>query len=175
MHARRILDAAARRPKRFQVPSRLGDRGRGWVSVRVQGAQRGEFEKSGVATPNLSERGGWGVFGGEPDVTSPAGAKRGRSRDGGGEHGYMEDRDERAGVGAGRRSGEGHRGKLSGVGIKVPQATDQIITADGGRCDRGCLNCGCQKTPQWRMGPDGPKALCNACGVRFRKCLPMSD
>jgi hypothetical protein len=32
---------------------------------------------------------------------------------------------------------------------------------------RSCLNCGQQKTPQWRMGPEGPKTLCNACGVRF--------
>ena len=88
----------------------------------------------------------------------------------------MEDSDERARVGAGTaKRGRKHRGKLSGVGIKVPQATDQIITADGRSMRRGCLNCGCQKTPQWRMGPDGPKTLCNACGVRFRKGLPMSD
>lgn len=38
---------------------------------------------------------------------------------------------------------------------------------------RGCLNCGRQKTPQWRVGPEGPKTLCNACGVRFRKGLPL--
>tara|TARA_B100000405_G_scaffold45009_1_gene29709 strand:+ start:1401 stop:2276 length:876 start_codon:yes stop_codon:yes gene_type:complete len=38
---------------------------------------------------------------------------------------------------------------------------------------RGCLNCGRQKTPQWRVGPEGPKTLCNACGVRFRKELPV--
>jgi hypothetical protein len=23
------------------------------------------------------------------------------------------------------------------------------------------------------MGPEGPKTLCNACGVRFRKGLPL--
>jgi hypothetical protein len=38
---------------------------------------------------------------------------------------------------------------------------------------RRCLNCGRQKTPQWRVGPEGPKTLCNACGVRFRKQLPL--
>lgn len=32
-----------------------------------------------------------------------------------------------------------------------------------------CMNCGSQKTPQWREGPDGPRKLCNACGVRFKK------
>ncbi len=30
---------------------------------------------------------------------------------------------------------------------------------------RACVRCGVQKTPQWRAGPDGPKTLCNACGV----------
>lgn len=29
-----------------------------------------------------------------------------------------------------------------------------------------CLNCGATNTPQWRHGPDGPRTLCNACGVR---------
>nr|CAD1845011.1 unnamed protein product [Ananas comosus var. bracteatus] len=24
-------------------------------------------------------------------------------------------------------------------------------------------------TPLWRTGPDGPKSLCNACGIRYRK------
>ena len=32
----------------------------------------------------------------------------------------------------------------------------------GRRC--GC--CGAQSTPLWRNGPEGPKTLCNACGVR---------
>jgi hypothetical protein len=25
------------------------------------------------------------------------------------------------------------------------------------------------------MGPTGPKTLCNACGVRFRKGMPMHE
>ncbi|KAF8014315.1 hypothetical protein BT93_H0224 [Corymbia citriodora subsp. variegata] len=33
---------------------------------------------------------------------------------------------------------------------------------------RKCLHCGSEKTPQWRAGPQGPKTLCNACGVRFK-------
>lgn len=32
-----------------------------------------------------------------------------------------------------------------------------------------CVNCGRHSTPQWRAGPAGPKTLCNACGVKFRK------
>ncbi|RMZ56412.1 hypothetical protein APUTEX25_004635, partial [Auxenochlorella protothecoides] len=37
-----------------------------------------------------------------------------------------------------------------------------------------CLNCGCHSTPQWRCGPLGPRTLCNACGVRFKKGLPLN-
>ncbi|KMZ64661.1 GATA transcription factor [Zostera marina] len=32
-----------------------------------------------------------------------------------------------------------------------------------------CTMCGTTKTPLWRSGPDGPKSLCNACGIRYRK------
>ena len=38
-----------------------------------------------------------------------------------------------------------------------------------------CANCRTQKTPLWRNGPLGPKTLCNACGVRFRKGMPMHE
>ena len=31
---------------------------------------------------------------------------------------------------------------------------------------RRCGGCGALSTPLWRHGPDGPKTLCNACGVR---------
>ncbi|XP_010269118.1 PREDICTED: GATA transcription factor 7-like [Nelumbo nucifera] len=33
---------------------------------------------------------------------------------------------------------------------------------------RNCTHCRTEKTPQWRMGPKGPKTLCNACGVRYK-------
>ncbi|CAL5200261.1 unnamed protein product [Lathyrus oleraceus] len=33
---------------------------------------------------------------------------------------------------------------------------------------RKCTHCEITKTPQWREGPNGPKTLCNACGVRYR-------
>ncbi|XP_022135613.1 GATA transcription factor 17-like isoform X2 [Momordica charantia] len=32
-----------------------------------------------------------------------------------------------------------------------------------------CVDCKTTKTPLWRGGPAGPKSLCNACGIRFRK------
>ncbi|KAK4480163.1 hypothetical protein RD792_013225 [Penstemon davidsonii] len=31
-----------------------------------------------------------------------------------------------------------------------------------------CTHCGETRTSQWRMGPSGPKTLCNACGLRFK-------
>lgn len=34
---------------------------------------------------------------------------------------------------------------------------------------RVCAHCGTSKTPLWRNGPGGPKSLCNACGIRFKK------
>ncbi|ERN08741.1 hypothetical protein AMTR_s00017p00242860 [Amborella trichopoda] len=33
---------------------------------------------------------------------------------------------------------------------------------------RRCSHCLVEKTPQWRMGPMGPRTLCNACGVRYK-------
>ncbi|XP_077212080.1 putative GATA transcription factor 22 [Tasmannia lanceolata] len=34
---------------------------------------------------------------------------------------------------------------------------------------RVCSDCNTTKTPLWRSGPEGPKSLCNACGIRQRK------
>ncbi|XP_072968324.1 GATA transcription factor 15-like [Typha angustifolia] len=34
---------------------------------------------------------------------------------------------------------------------------------------RSCADCQTKKTPLWRAGPSGPKSLCNACGIRYRK------
>lgn len=32
-----------------------------------------------------------------------------------------------------------------------------------------CVHCAATQTPLWRAGPAGPKTLCNACGVRWKK------
>ncbi|KAH9296150.1 hypothetical protein KI387_039738, partial [Taxus chinensis] len=32
-----------------------------------------------------------------------------------------------------------------------------------------CADCKTVKTPLWRNGPRGPKSLCNACGIRYKK------
>ncbi|KAF5743196.1 putative GATA type zinc finger transcription factor family protein [Tripterygium wilfordii] len=34
---------------------------------------------------------------------------------------------------------------------------------------RVCADCNTTTTPLWRTGPQGPKSLCNACGIRQRK------
>uniref|UniRef100_A0A0E0CUP3 GATA-type domain-containing protein n=1 Tax=Oryza meridionalis TaxID=40149 RepID=A0A0E0CUP3_9ORYZ len=34
--------------------------------------------------------------------------------------------------------------------------------------EKRCGHCQTTETPQWRVGPDGPSTLCNACGIRYR-------
>ncbi|KAA8492471.1 GATA transcription factor 12 [Porphyridium purpureum] len=38
-----------------------------------------------------------------------------------------------------------------------------------------CTHCAATQTPLWRSGPNGPKSLCNACGMRWKKgkLLPL--
>ncbi|KAG9459514.1 hypothetical protein H6P81_004022 [Aristolochia fimbriata] len=38
-----------------------------------------------------------------------------------------------------------------------------------GGIQKTCADCNTTKTPLWRGGPAGPKSLCNACGIRYRK------
>ncbi|GAB2277397.1 hypothetical protein Dimus_012102 [Dionaea muscipula] len=34
---------------------------------------------------------------------------------------------------------------------------------------KSCTDCKTTTTPLWRVGPAGPRTLCNACGIRYRK------
>ncbi|CAL5425922.1 unnamed protein product [Camellia sinensis] len=34
---------------------------------------------------------------------------------------------------------------------------------------KSCSDCRTTKTPLWRVGPAGPKSLCNACGIKYNK------
>ncbi|KAK8717563.1 hypothetical protein V6N13_044825 [Hibiscus sabdariffa] len=43
------------------------------------------------------------------------------------------------------------------------------ISGNDGLLARRCANCDTTSTPLWRNGPRGPKSLCNACGIRFKK------
>lgn len=40
---------------------------------------------------------------------------------------------------------------------------------------RACTLCGTAKTPLWRSGPEGPKSLCNACGIRAKKNRQLQE
>ncbi|EPS73261.1 hypothetical protein M569_01500 [Genlisea aurea] len=53
----------------------------------------------------------------------------------------------------------------------LPQSTAKGHRAGAGDCFfvRRCANCGTTSTPLWRNGPRGPKSLCNACGIRYKK------
>ncbi|KAL8211144.1 hypothetical protein R6Q57_005581 [Mikania cordata] len=47
-------------------------------------------------------------------------------------------------------------------------STNGSTTTDG-FFSRRCSNCDTTSTPLWRNGPRGPKSLCNACGIRYKK------
>jgi len=38
-----------------------------------------------------------------------------------------------------------------------------------------CVTCGRTDSPEWRKGPQGPKTLCNACGLRWAKLQRKTD
>ncbi|XP_076906326.1 GATA transcription factor 19-like [Bidens hawaiensis] len=44
-----------------------------------------------------------------------------------------------------------------------------LTVANPAAVARRCANCHTTSTPLWRNGPRGPKSLCNACGIRFKK------
>ncbi|GAA5837717.1 hypothetical protein JCM3766R1_000563 [Sporobolomyces carnicolor] len=44
-----------------------------------------------------------------------------------------------------------------------------------GDSDLVCRDCGRTDSPEWRKGPEGPKTLCNACGLRFAKLKSRLD
>jgi len=54
-----------------------------------------------------------------------------------------------------------------------PDSSSPSAGADGAATASGetkaCAACHTTKTPLWRGGPEGPKSLCNACGIRYRK------
>ncbi|KAH9623006.1 hypothetical protein KSS87_009629 [Heliosperma pusillum] len=52
--------------------------------------------------------------------------------------------------------------------MKKPRNETTLVNGGIVSVQRRCSHCQVTKTPQWRAGPDGPKTLCNACGVRFK-------
>ncbi|XP_004512046.1 GATA transcription factor 18 [Cicer arietinum] len=54
---------------------------------------------------------------------------------------------------------------------KITRGTTNIVNNNNNDSllARRCANCDTTSTPLWRNGPRGPKSLCNACGIRFKK------
>ncbi|KAJ5902664.1 hypothetical protein N7495_003192 [Penicillium taxi] len=67
------------------------------------------------------------------------------------------------------------RGRLVNCDIDITTAADQARTAQEGdrrkrlRGQYVCTDCTKTDSPEWRKGPEGPKTLCNACGLRHAK------
>lgn len=58
---------------------------------------------------------------------------------------------------------------IPSVEVKADSSRVEQCMQDGDNSARVCAHCGTSKTPLWRNGPGGPKSLCNACGIRFKK------
>lgn len=67
------------------------------------------------------------------------------------------------------------RGQHSSPGTQsVEDACDDMSRRKKMRKSHGteqyvCMTCGRTDSPEWRKGPQGPKTLCNACGLRWAK------
>jgi len=64
-------------------------------------------------------------------------------------------------------------GQVVGRSALKPRKSMKDKKKSNRKCRNFCRNCGALSTPQWRCGPEGPRTLCNACGVRWRKGLPL--
>lgn len=53
--------------------------------------------------------------------------------------------------------------------IRSDKSGETDLEFPDGAVARTCAECKTDRTPLWRNGPDGPKSLCNACGIRFKK------
>ncbi|KAK7397134.1 hypothetical protein VNO78_18301 [Psophocarpus tetragonolobus] len=69
-------------------------------------------------------------------------------------------------VSTGRRHVTGTRGS-----VEFRKQRMNLVMMDPCDCEnkKCCADCKTTKTPLWRGGPAGPKTLCNACGIRYRK------
>ncbi|EIE24599.1 hypothetical protein COCSUDRAFT_46871 [Coccomyxa subellipsoidea C-169] len=64
--------------------------------------------------------------------------------------------------------------KQAAARSSLPYARPNFIGLGAG--GKTCSQCGTNRTPQWREGPEGPKTLCNACGVkRVRQMRMLTD
>ncbi|CAL9130909.1 unnamed protein product [Musa textilis] len=67
-----------------------------------------------------------------------------------------------------------------GVRVMSSGSSDPTSSSSSSSSDsqiKRCADCRTTTTPLWRAGPSGPKSLCNACGIRYRKsrrAVPVS-
>lgn len=64
-------------------------------------------------------------------------------------------------------------------GAPRPRTMGRKGSVDGGAALPGvaaptCKECGTRTTPLWRAGPDGTKSLCNRCGIRWMRGVPLT-
>ncbi|KAH7578285.1 hypothetical protein JRO89_XS01G0363800 [Xanthoceras sorbifolium] len=50
-----------------------------------------------------------------------------------------------------------------------PESMNNSPTYVFNETKKSCVDCHTTRTPLWRGGPAGPRSLCNACGIRYRK------
>ncbi|KAE8685394.1 GATA transcription factor 19 [Hibiscus syriacus] len=62
-----------------------------------------------------------------------------------------------------------HCSQQSAKGSRGSNGNSSSISGNDALLARRCANCDTTSTPLWRNGPRGPKSLCNACGIRFKK------
>jgi GATA zinc finger len=66
------------------------------------------------------------------------------------------------------------RQRLASSGSTTPSGSiqlkwDQWSASQVPEEDRVCEQCNTRNTPEWRRGPNGPKTLCNACGLKYSR------
>ncbi|CAN3356653.1 hypothetical protein DICA2_C04390 [Diutina catenulata] len=61
----------------------------------------------------------------------------------------------------------------SPLSFKVPRSSPQLPEglSPGYKQHMECQHCGSRDTPEWRRGPEGPRSVCNACGLFFSKLI----
>jgi len=60
------------------------------------------------------------------------------------------------------------------VSMKKEEASRRKKKAKISVADLVCKECGTNSSPEWRRGPEGPKTLCNACGLLFAKKMKLA-
>lgn len=63
----------------------------------------------------------------------------------------------------------GQQTSTSAVGTSPNPTTSRAKIRKNKDKQKVCAQCGTSDTPLWRLGPHGPKSMCNACGIRWKR------